>query len=42
MDRIVGAVSYTHLAEYLYGSRKDMNSMKNHANRVNVMVQYNF
>lgn len=29
-------------AEYLYGSRKDMNSMKNHANRVNVMVQYNF
>ena len=28
--------------EYLYGSRKDMNSMKNHANRVNVMVQYSF
>lgn len=29
-------------AEYLYGSRKDMNNMKNHANRVNVMLKYNF
>ncbi len=29
-------------AEYLYGTRKDMNSDKNHANRVNLMVQYNF
>lgn len=28
--------------EYLYGTRKDMNNAKNHANRVNVMVQYNF
>lgn len=28
--------------EYLYGSRKNMDGMKNHANRVNVMVQYNF
>ena len=28
--------------EYLYGSRKDMNSMKNHANRVSMQVQYNF
>ena len=29
-------------AEYLYGTRKDMNGEKNHANRVNVMAQYNF
>lgn len=29
-------------AEYLYGTRKDMNHDQNHANRVNVMVQYNF
>ncbi len=29
-------------AEYLYGRRYDMNSVQNHANRVNVMVQYNF
>ena len=29
-------------AEYLYGQRKDMNGAKNHANRVNVMAQYNF
>lgn len=29
-------------AEYLYGTRKDMNGVKNHANRVNVMAQYNF
>jgi hypothetical protein len=29
-------------AEYLYGERKDMNGAKNHANRVNVMAQYNF
>ena len=29
-------------AEYLRGTREDMNSVKNHANRVNVMVQYNF
>lgn len=28
--------------EYLYGSRKDMNNDKNHANRVNLMLQYNF
>lgn len=28
--------------EYLYGSRKDMNNQKNHANRVNVQLQYNF
>ena len=28
--------------EYLYGTRKNMNNDKNHANRVNVMVQYNF
>ncbi len=28
--------------EYLYGTRKNMDSAKNHANRVNVMVQYNF
>ncbi|MDE6375254.1 MAG: porin [Alistipes sp.] len=29
-------------AEYLYGTRKNMDAVKNHANRVNVMVQYNF
>ena len=29
-------------AEYLYGVRKNMNSAKNHANRINVMAQYNF
>ncbi len=29
-------------AEYLYGSRKDMGGLKNHANRVNLMVQYSF
>lgn len=29
-------------AEYLYGQRKNMDSAKNHANRVNVMAQYNF
>ena len=29
-------------AEYLYGQRKDMNGAKNHANRVNIMAQYNF
>lgn len=29
-------------AEYLYGTRKDMNDMENHANRVNLMIQYNF
>lgn len=29
-------------AEYLYGTRKNMNNDKNHANRVNLMVQYNF
>ena len=28
--------------EYLYGTRKNMDSAKNHANRVNLMVQYNF
>lgn len=32
-----------HIAgEYLYGTRKNMNSEKNHANRVNVMLKYNF
>ncbi len=29
-------------AEYLYGQRNNMNGTKNHANRVNVMAQYNF
>lgn len=29
-------------AEYLYGRRYDMDSARNNANRVNVMVQYNF
>ncbi len=29
-------------AEYLYGTRKDMDNKHNHANRVNMMVQYNF
>lgn len=29
-------------AEYLYGTRKDMNGLKNHANRANLMVQYSF
>ncbi len=29
-------------AEYLYGTRKNMNGLKNHANRVNLMVQYSF
>ena len=29
-------------AEYLYGSRRNMNDASNHANRVNVMAQYNF
>lgn len=28
--------------EYLYGTRKNMNGEHNHANRVNVMAQYNF
>lgn len=28
--------------EYLYGTRKDMNNDKGHANRVNLMVQYSF
>lgn len=28
--------------EYLYGTRKNMNDVKNHANRVNVMAQYSF
>ncbi|MCM1151930.1 MAG: DcaP family trimeric outer membrane transporter [Alistipes sp.] len=28
--------------EYLYGTRKNMISDKNHANRINLMVQYNF
>lgn len=28
--------------EYLYGRRQNMDHMKNHANRVNMMVQYNF
>lgn len=29
-------------AEYLRGTRENMNSEMNHANRINVMVQYNF
>ena len=29
-------------AEYLYGSRKNVDDQSNHANRVNVMAQYNF
>ncbi len=29
-------------AEYLYGTRKDMNNAEGHANRAQVMVQYNF
>ena len=29
-------------AEYLYGVRKNMDSAKNHANRINIMAQYNF
>ena len=29
-------------AEYLYGHRKNMDDTKNHANRVNIMAQYNF
>ena len=29
-------------AEYLYGTRENMGGAKNHANRVNVMAQYNF
>ena len=33
---------FTLAAEYLYGRRKNMNDVKNHANRVNVMAQYSF
>lgn len=29
-------------AEYLYGSRRNMSDAENHANRVNVMLQYAF
>ena len=29
-------------AEYLYGTRKNMDAQKNHANRAPVLVQYNF
>lgn len=29
-------------AEYLYGTRKNMDEMRNHANRAQVMLQYNF
>ncbi|MEG0807553.1 MAG: DcaP family trimeric outer membrane transporter [Alistipes sp.] len=29
-------------AEYLYGTRQNMDKVENHANRVNVMLQYNF
>lgn len=29
-------------AEYLYGSRRNMSDAENHANRVNVMLQYTF
>ena len=28
--------------EYLYGTRENMDGLKNHANRANMMVQYNF
>ena len=28
--------------EFLYGTRKNMNAAKNHANRANLMVQYSF
>ncbi len=28
--------------EYLYGTRKDMNGNRNHANRIQAMVKYNF
>ncbi len=28
--------------EYLYGSRKNMDNLKNHANRANLMISYNF
>ena len=28
--------------EYLYGTRENMDGLKNHANRANLMVQYNF
>lgn len=29
-------------AEYLYGTRENMDGLKNHANRANLMVQYSF
>ena len=29
-------------AEYLYGTRKNMDGMKNHANRAQILLQYNF
>lgn len=29
-------------AEYLYGTRRNMDGARNHANRVNLMAQYNF
>ncbi|MDE5962804.1 MAG: porin, partial [Alistipes sp.] len=29
-------------AEYLYGTRKNMDGLKNHANRAQVLIQYNF
>ena len=47
-DYIFGNIFYnitprfTIAAEYLYGKRKNMNDANNHANRVNVMAQYNF
>lgn len=33
---------FTIAGEFLYGKRKNMNDANNHANRVNVMAQYNF
>jgi hypothetical protein len=32
----------TFAVEYLYGSRKNMDDSKNHANRLSIMAQYNF
>ena len=33
---------FTLAAEFLYGQRKNMNDANNHANRANIMAQYNF
>jgi hypothetical protein len=32
----------TFAVEYLYGSRKNMDDSKSHANRLSIMAQYNF